>query len=123
MICLPEIKTAEVSTYGNFAKCHQALFRVPREGLGTRLYCSSLIPRSSHPSKQHADAEVRRSSYEASIGAHILDVTTATPLLLLFHSSFSSSIPPPPPPPPLLLLLAVGEWDTSCQPQWWPSSI
>ena len=38
MIRLPEIKTAELSTYGNFAKCHQALFRVPREGLGTRLY-------------------------------------------------------------------------------------
>ena len=37
MIRLPEIKTAELSTYGNFAKCHQALFRVPREGLGTRL--------------------------------------------------------------------------------------
>ena len=37
MIRLPEIKTAELSTYGNFAKCHQALFCVPREGLGTRL--------------------------------------------------------------------------------------
>ena len=37
MIRLPEIKTAELSTYGNFATCHQALFRVPREGLGTRL--------------------------------------------------------------------------------------
>ena len=37
MIRLPEIKTAELSTYGNFAMCHQALFRVPREGLGTRL--------------------------------------------------------------------------------------
>ena len=37
MIRLPEVKTAELSTYGNFAKCHQALFRVPREGLGTRL--------------------------------------------------------------------------------------
>ena len=37
MIRLPEIKTAELSTYGNFAKCHRALFRVPREGLGTRL--------------------------------------------------------------------------------------
>ena len=37
MIRLPEIKTAELSTYGNFAKCHQALFRVPHEGLGTRL--------------------------------------------------------------------------------------
>ena len=30
-IMLPE------RTYGNFAMCHQALFRVPREGLGTRL--------------------------------------------------------------------------------------
>ena len=37
MIRLPEIKTAELSTYGNFAKCHQALFRVPHEGLGMRL--------------------------------------------------------------------------------------
>ena len=37
VIRLPEIKTAELSTYGNFAMCHQALFRVPREGLGTRL--------------------------------------------------------------------------------------
>ena len=37
MIRLPEIKTAELSTYGNFAMCHQALFRVLREGLGTRL--------------------------------------------------------------------------------------
>ena len=32
MIRLPEIKTAELSTYGNFAKCHQAAFR--SEGLG-----------------------------------------------------------------------------------------
>ena len=37
MIRLPEIKTAELSTYRNFAKCHQAHFRVPRVGLGTRL--------------------------------------------------------------------------------------
>ena len=37
MIRLPEIKTAELSTYGNFAKCHQAHFRVSRVGLGTRL--------------------------------------------------------------------------------------
>ena len=38
MIRLPEIKTAELSTYGNFAKCHQAHFRVSRVGLGTRLH-------------------------------------------------------------------------------------
>ena len=37
MICLPKIKTAELSTYGNFAKCHQAHFCVSRVGLGTRL--------------------------------------------------------------------------------------
>ena len=37
MIRLPEVKTAELSTYGNFAKCHQAHFRVSRVGLGTRL--------------------------------------------------------------------------------------
>ena len=37
MIRLPEIKTAELSTYGNFAKFHQAHFRVSRVGLGTRL--------------------------------------------------------------------------------------
>ena len=37
MICLPEIKTAELSTYGNFAMCHQAHFSVPHVGLGTRL--------------------------------------------------------------------------------------
>ena len=37
MIRLPKIKTAELSTYGNFAKCHQAHFRVLHEGLGTRL--------------------------------------------------------------------------------------
>ena len=37
MIRLPEIKTAELSTYRNFAKCHQAHFRVSRVGLGTRL--------------------------------------------------------------------------------------
>ena len=37
MIRLPKIKTAELSTYGNFAMCHQAHFRVPRVGLGTRL--------------------------------------------------------------------------------------
>ena len=36
-IRLPEIKTAELTTYRNFAKCHQALFRVPCEGLGMRL--------------------------------------------------------------------------------------
>ena len=35
MIRLPEIKTAELSTYRNFAKCHQAHFRVSRVGLGT----------------------------------------------------------------------------------------
>ena len=39
MIRLPGIKTAELSTHGNFAKCHQALFHVPREGLGMRLAC------------------------------------------------------------------------------------
>ena len=46
MIRLPEIKTAELSTYdGNFAKYHQpgsgpeAHFRVSRVGLGTRLTC------------------------------------------------------------------------------------
>ena len=38
MIRLPEIKTAELSTYGNFAKCHQAHFRVSCVGLGTRLF-------------------------------------------------------------------------------------
>ena len=43
MIRLPEIKSAELSTYGNFAKCHQALFRVPREGLGTRLVVADSI--------------------------------------------------------------------------------
>ena len=37
MIRLPEIKTAELSTYGYFAKCRQAHFRVSRVGLGTRL--------------------------------------------------------------------------------------
>ena len=37
MFRLPEIKTAELSTYGNFAKCHQAHFRVSHVGLGTRL--------------------------------------------------------------------------------------
>ena len=35
MIRLPKIKTADLSTYGNFAKCHQA--RVPCVGLGMRL--------------------------------------------------------------------------------------
>ena len=40
MIRLPEIKTVELSTYGNFAKCHQAHFRVPRVGLGMRLYAN-----------------------------------------------------------------------------------
>ena len=42
MIRLPEIKTAELSTYGNFAKCHQAHFRVSRVGLGTRLKLSNV---------------------------------------------------------------------------------
>ena len=37
MIHLPEIKTAELSTYVNFAKCRQTHFRVSRVGLGTRL--------------------------------------------------------------------------------------
>ena len=37
MICLPEIETAELSTFGNFARCHQAHFRVLRVGLGMRL--------------------------------------------------------------------------------------
>ena len=37
MIRLPEIKTAELSTYRNFAKCHQAHVRVSCVGLGTRL--------------------------------------------------------------------------------------
>ena len=43
MIRLPEIKTAELSTYGNFAMCHQALFRIPREGLGTRLSLAMVL--------------------------------------------------------------------------------
>ena len=43
MICLPKIKTAELSTYGNFAKCHQAHFRVSRVGLGTRLTSGMVI--------------------------------------------------------------------------------
>jgi len=30
----PKTKTADLSTYRNSAKCHQALFRVPRMGLG-----------------------------------------------------------------------------------------
>ena len=33
MINLPEIKTAKLSTYIHFAKCHQAHFRVLRVGL------------------------------------------------------------------------------------------
>ena len=37
MIRLPEIETADLSTYGNFAKCHQALFRISCVGLVTRL--------------------------------------------------------------------------------------
>ena len=37
VIRLPEIKTAELSTYGNFTMCHQAHFRVSRVGLGTGL--------------------------------------------------------------------------------------
>ena len=37
MIRLPEIKTAELSTYGNFAQCHQAHFHISCVGLGTRL--------------------------------------------------------------------------------------
>ena len=37
MILLPEIKTAKLSTYGNFAKCHQVHFCVSRVGLGMRL--------------------------------------------------------------------------------------
>ena len=45
MIHLPEIKTAELNTYGNFAKCHQVHFRVSRVGLGTRLsdQCDSIV--------------------------------------------------------------------------------
>ena len=42
MIHLPEIKTADLSTYRNFAKCHQALFCVPRVGLGARLLKHSI---------------------------------------------------------------------------------
>ena len=38
MIRLSEIKTADVSTYENIAKCHQAHFCVLRVGLGTRLH-------------------------------------------------------------------------------------
>ena len=43
MIHLPEIKTAELSTYRNFAKCHQAHFHVSRVGLGTRLLLIELV--------------------------------------------------------------------------------
>ena len=32
----------KLSAYGNFAKCHQAHFRVTRVGLGTRLLQQSL---------------------------------------------------------------------------------
>ena len=57
MICLPEIKTAELSTYGNFAECHQAHFRVSRVGLGTRLHRTHLqIERwRDLGSREHAD--------------------------------------------------------------------
>ena len=34
MIPLPEIKIAELSTYRNFAKYHQAYFRIPRSACG-----------------------------------------------------------------------------------------
>ena len=50
MIRLPETKTAELSTYGNFAKCHQAHFRVSHVGLGTRLtgpHASSIAENSN----------------------------------------------------------------------------
>ena len=43
MIRLAEIKTVELSTYGNFAMCHQALFRVLRVGLGTRLMVGGVV--------------------------------------------------------------------------------
>ena len=42
-----EIKTAELSTYGNFAKCHQAHFRVPHVGLGMRLSHTHAMPTST----------------------------------------------------------------------------
>ena len=44
VIRLPEVKTAELSTYGNFEKCHQAHFRVSRVGLGTRLVTYHMHP-------------------------------------------------------------------------------
>ena len=38
VIRLPEIKTDDLITHGNFAKCHQAHFHVSRDvGLGARL--------------------------------------------------------------------------------------
>ena len=47
VIRLPEIKTAELSTYGNFAKCHQAHFRISCVGLGMRLHYHHLLTHSS----------------------------------------------------------------------------
>ena len=56
MISLPEIKTAELSTYRNFAKCHQAHFRISHVGLGTRLGASGVVWLAAGvPSSEPAD--------------------------------------------------------------------
>ena len=65
VIRLPEIKTAELSTYGNLAKCHQAHFRVSRVGLGMRLVILLLTfppPPSSLSSFQHTHIAQEASS-------------------------------------------------------------
>ena len=43
VIRLPEIKTAELSTYGNFAKCHQAHFCVSCVWAWERGYVASTV--------------------------------------------------------------------------------
>ena len=59
MIRLPKIKTASLSTYGNFAKCHQAHFRVPRVDLGTRLHKSSQSESATAIAKQACQMDLK----------------------------------------------------------------
>ena len=66
MIRLPKIKTAELSTYGNFAKCHQALFRVPREGLGTRLMYTLVADKLATLFADKLETVVRRRGSETN---------------------------------------------------------
>ena len=104
VIRLPEIKTADLSTYRNFSKCHQALFHIPHVGLRTRLYrakASAELVSVPYPTNASTD----RFWYRARGRNGLVDIVhiPKVPLPLVeiirthqnFTQSWSSRVKPP----------------------------